>query len=130
MADLETLLTYLTLISVPVGVFYYIMTLENTRRNQQVQLETRQLQLYTTGFQPAQSKEFLMSLFEMLYLQEWETYDEFIEKYGPATNPESYASMIQVIELFQMIGLYVERGALNVEVVWSCLLYTSPSPRD
>ena len=46
MIDLQTLLTYLTLISVPFGVFYHIMTLNNTRKNQQMQLETRQAQLF------------------------------------------------------------------------------------
>ena len=45
MIDLQTVLTYLTLISVPVGVFYHIMTLRNTRRNQQLTLENRNAQL-------------------------------------------------------------------------------------
>jgi len=40
--SLQTLLTYLTLISVPVGVFYHVMTLRNTQRNRKLQLETRQ----------------------------------------------------------------------------------------
>ena len=39
---LQTLLTYLTLISVPVGVFYHIMTLNNTSKNQRQTLDTRQ----------------------------------------------------------------------------------------
>jgi len=43
---LQTLLTYLTLISVPVGVIYHIMTLRNTRKNQELTLETRQTQLF------------------------------------------------------------------------------------
>jgi hypothetical protein len=43
---LQTLLTYLTLISIPVGVAYHIMTLRNTRKNQELTLETRQTQLF------------------------------------------------------------------------------------
>ena len=46
MIDLQTILTYLTLISVPVGVAYHIMTLNITRKNQQMQLENRKVQLY------------------------------------------------------------------------------------
>jgi len=46
--NLQTVLTYLTLISVSVGVFYHIMTLRNTRKNQQLQLETRQINTYLT----------------------------------------------------------------------------------
>ena len=41
LVSLQTLLTYLTLISVPIGVFYHIMTLRNTRKNQQLILESR-----------------------------------------------------------------------------------------
>ena len=46
MIDLQTILTYLTLISIPIGVLYHIMTLRNTSKNQQLQLESRQIQLY------------------------------------------------------------------------------------
>ena len=38
--SLQTLLTYLTPISIPVGVIYHIMTLRNTRKNKQPQLKT------------------------------------------------------------------------------------------
>jgi hypothetical protein len=44
MITLETLqrvLTFVTLISVPVGVFYIIMTLWNTRKNQELEIENR-----------------------------------------------------------------------------------------
>jgi len=44
---LQTLLIYLTLISVSVGVFYHVMTLRNTRKKQQMQLDTRQAQMFT-----------------------------------------------------------------------------------
>jgi hypothetical protein len=46
MINIQALLTYLTLISIPVGVTFHIMTLNNTRKNQQQQLETRQAQLF------------------------------------------------------------------------------------
>ncbi len=58
MIDLQTILTYLTLISVPVGVIYHIMTLRNTRKNQLLQLETRQTQLYMQVLNKVSSLEF------------------------------------------------------------------------
>ena len=45
---LQTLLTYLTLISVPVGVFYYITTLRNQNRARQAQL-LMQMHMYRTN---------------------------------------------------------------------------------
>ena len=59
MVDIQTLLTYLTLISVPIGIFYYIMTLNNTRKNQQMQLETRQAQLFMNIYNTYRSKEYI-----------------------------------------------------------------------
>jgi hypothetical protein len=58
MVDIQNVLTYLTLISVPVGVFYHIMTLNNTRKNQQLQLETRQTQLFMNLYETWRSPDF------------------------------------------------------------------------
>jgi len=64
MIDLQTVLTYLTLISVPVGVLYHIMTLRNTRKNQELTLkaqelatETRQAQLFMSIYQSMNTSE-------------------------------------------------------------------------
>jgi len=53
MMDVETLINLLALISIPIGVFYHIMTLNNTGKNQELTikaqnhaLETRQAQLF------------------------------------------------------------------------------------
>ena len=40
----------MTLISVPVGVVYHIITLRNTKRNQELQLETRETQLFMSMY--------------------------------------------------------------------------------
>jgi len=64
MIDIQTVLTYLTLISVPVGVFYHIMTLNNTRKNQEMQLETRQTQIFLNFFTEWRSKE-MMEKYQM-----------------------------------------------------------------
>ena len=41
MSEVQTLLGYLTPISLTVGVVYYILTLRNSQRIQRQQLETR-----------------------------------------------------------------------------------------
>jgi hypothetical protein len=54
---LQTLIMFIQAAGILVAVIYHIMTLRNTRKNQQLQLESRQLQLYTSAFQPAQIRE-------------------------------------------------------------------------
>ena len=72
-----------------VGIFYYIMTLQNTRKNQQIQLETRQAQLFMTLHieditqRASESLDIMMSL-------EYEDLDDFESKYGLENNPEAH----------------------------------------
>jgi len=89
--SLQTLLTYLTLISVPVGVFYHIMTLRNTRKNQQLQLETRQAQLYMALLDRWNTKEFSTQRYDS-YRMEWTDLDDFREKYNRRNNSDIFAS--------------------------------------
>ena len=76
MVDIQTVLTYLTLISVPVGVAYHIMTLNNTRKNQQMQLDTRQAQLYTTLWNQSFNNPEWMKNYLIMDKLKWTTFTE------------------------------------------------------
>jgi len=106
MLDLQTLLTYLTLISVPVGVFYHIMTLRNTRRNQEVTLETRQTQLFMEIFKTYASKEFQRDLEQMRFVWEFDGYDDFFEKYGVENDPDAHAIWDQAVMGMRGLGFW------------------------
>ena len=45
-----------------------------------------------------------------MYQQQWETVDEYFEKYNPVTNPEEYTNFGTVFATFQMAGLYLKEG--------------------
>jgi hypothetical protein len=124
MVSVETVSIVFTGLSISLAAFYYISTIRNAQRTrelalkaQEQALETRQLQLYTTAFQHTLNREFMLAYVDVIYNQEWEDYEDFMRKYGPESNPEAYASVVQVIELFQMIGLFVEQNALDIEIV-------------
>lgn len=117
MASFEFLAIILTGLGLTASIVYYASILRNANKTQQHQLETRQLQLYTTAFQPTQNKEWMSSLIDVVYNQKWEDYEDFMRKYGPETNPDAYASLQQVIEHYQMIGLFVEQKALDLDIV-------------
>jgi hypothetical protein len=117
MVQIENLPLVLTGIGLTASILYYTMILRNANKTQQLQQETRQLQLYTTTFQPGWNKEWMSSLIEIMYRTEWKDYEDFMEKYGPEKDLDLYTSFIQVIELFQMIGLFVEQGAIDLDIV-------------
>ena len=113
--SLQTLLTYLTLISVPVGVFYHIMTLRNTRKNQQMQLETRQAQLFSQYH--LRFHEDYPKYSDILMNWEYEDLDDFTEKYGRAQNPEAYDDWLKLTTFLEGLGVLVKRQLTSTELV-------------
>ena len=114
---LQTLLTYLTLISVPVGVFYHIMTLRNTRRNQDLQLETRSLQLFMQLFQQMNTPDFLKNYIEILNW-EWDAYHDFEMKYGSDYNEEAWAKRVSWLRRYNVIGLMLRDKRIDAEFLF------------
>ncbi len=92
MIDIQTILTYLTLISVPVGVIYHIMALNNTRKNQRMQLETRQAQLYMSLINNWNTKEFNRVRYNV-YRMDYTDLDDWNSKYSREKTPEQVSDV-------------------------------------
>ena len=116
---LQTTISLLTLISLTIGVIYHIMTLRNTRKNQELQLETRQAQLYMNLDDTYHSPEFRKLLYEMLDL-EWKDYDEWYEKVR-GTNIPSQVAFGSVMGYFNGLGLLVRKGLIDIDTVYDLL---------
>ena len=116
MADLETLLTYLTLISVPIGVFYHIMTLNNTRKNQQLQLETRQAQLYMSLINTFNSHEF-RTQWHISESTKWIDYEDYKQKYTPDQNQEVLTANVMMFTFFDSVGALVKKNLLDIDLL-------------
>ena len=108
MIDLQTLLTYLTLISVPVGVFYHIMTLRNQSRTRQAQLF---MQIYN------RMDEDWMVAWHDLYNKELNSFEDYWEHYNPETNRENYRSLMKLATYFEGIGVMLKEGLLDIRPV-------------
>ena len=100
--SLQTLLTYLTLISVPVGVFYHILTLRN-------QSKSRQIQILNSAY----SKEINWDFADWNF----NDYDDFMSKHGPQSDPEGWRDVLIWFNLLEGFGVYVREGLLDVRLV-------------
>jgi len=120
MIDLQTVLTYLTLISVPVGVAYHIMTLNNTRKTQQLHLETRQAQLLMQIYQRMSTPEYVSDWAEILNY-EWDSFEDFELKYGSADHPDKYGKRASIWRSLDGVGLLVKEGLLDVNKVYELM---------
>jgi len=110
MLELQTLLTYLSLISIPVGIFYYVMTLRNQSRTRRTQLF---MEIYNKFNDSVEKTQGFMELVGL----EFDGYDDFMERYGPDRDPRIWASLYHNMMFFEGIGILVKRGLIDVEMV-------------
>ena len=124
MVEIQTILTYLTLISVPVGVFYHIMTLNNSRKTQELtlkaqqqQLETRQAQLFMQIFNHYVSSDFRDALNE-IERWEWTNFEEYWAKYGaPKRYPDNYNTFSKVGMFYEGLGTLVREDLIDIGMI-------------
>jgi hypothetical protein len=108
--SIQTLLTYLTLISVPVGVLYHIMTLRNQSKTRKTQLFMEVYNKFNDTVEKTQENLEFNRL-------EFDGYDDFIEKYSWGINPRFWAKLYHTMMFYEGIGLLVKRGLIDIEMV-------------
>jgi hypothetical protein len=87
----QMVLSTIQTIGILVGIIYYIFNMRNSQRNQQMQLETRQAQLYMALLDRWNTKEFSKQRYDS-YRMEWTDLDDFREKYNRSNNSDIFAS--------------------------------------
>ena len=116
MVDIQTVLTYLTLISVPVGVAYHIMTLNNTRKNQQLQLENRQASLFQQIYNKFDDPEFIKNEAAAMSF-EFSDLDDWFSKYSSQVDMEAFSQWLSVGRFYLGVAVLVDRGLVDVGLV-------------
>jgi hypothetical protein len=121
---LQTMLTYLTLISVPVGVFYHIMTLRNTRKNQELTLRaqeqalvTRQAQLFMQIYDKSISKEYAdaMKVLRGVKFDDYEEYKHYMVNMGDY--PDKVDAWNFIGGFYEGLGLLVMEDLISIRMV-------------
>ena len=110
---LQTILTYLTLISVPVGIVYYIMTLRNTRKNQELQLETRQAQMFY-GIYNRMSQADFIEAWNAFESWDFTDYDDNMKRFSDEQSLR-YSRTLGVY--FEGLGVLVRLGLVPIHYV-------------
>ena len=123
MVEFSTILSFIQAGGIVVGVAYYILNIENNRRNQELAIkaqehatETRELQ-----FLLEQNKEIIETSYTNID-QFWKTmnitwtdFEDYVEKYGPAGDPESFLYRNRIWRRFHVTGLMLRDGMLDIE---------------
>ena len=113
MVQIENLPLILTGLSITVSIVYYTSVLRNAKKTQQIQLETRQAQLFMQFVNPFLSGEKSTYWHE---IREWEMsdYDDFIRVWS---DPENRKSFSQMSYWFETLGVYVREGLIPIRLV-------------
>ena len=101
-----------TIFGVIAGFSYYVLIVRNSQRMQRMQLETRRSQIklqFYNAFKP----EFFSKLANIIFLQEFTTLREWLDKYGPSVDPEGYASTMSLIYTLNSLGMFLKDGDID-----------------
>jgi hypothetical protein len=101
-------------ISVGLAAIYYMLILRNSQRAQQLQLETRQVQLFSQLYGMVSDVNYSKGWADFNYTWEFNDYDDWWKKYGPEANPDAFAYFMMNALQKEGMGVMVKRGLLDV----------------
>jgi hypothetical protein len=115
----QMVLSTLQTVGLLVGIFYYLIIMRNSQRtreltlqSQEQALETRQAQLFMQIYYTWSSRE-AINLRKELRTWTWTDYDDFIQKYGEANNPEAWSSFQELANFYEGIGVLIKRKLID-----------------
>jgi hypothetical protein len=117
MIQIEYLPIVLTGIGIIVSILYYASVLRNTNKTQQMQLETRQVQLYMDLHETRRSPEFQKLWFRVAFLDEWDDVEDYYSKYGHENNLESYAEHGSIWTQYDGIGFLLKKNVIDLSFI-------------
>jgi hypothetical protein len=124
----QMLLSTIQTIALIVGIIYYLTIMRNNQKNQQIQLETRQAQMFMQIYNQAQSLELKKArrIFSNLKLSNFEELIQVINPEIPE-NLDNYEALSTLVSHYEGVGALVREGLLDIR--WVALLYAGATRR-
>ena len=80
-------------------------------------VKQRQTQLFMQLYDRLNSREFQEEYNEIVYLQEWKDYDDYMSRDGPETNFKAWTSLNSIGYFFDGLGVLVRRRLIDISLV-------------
>jgi len=103
-------------LSIAASIAYYASVLRNANKTQEMQLETRQAQLFMQIYERFNDLGRAEIITEVLSY-EWRDNDDFWERYSSEADPDSYRKWNYVAGFFEGVGVLVKRKLIDPEIV-------------
>ena len=119
MIELSVIRDLVAIFGVIAGFSYYVLTVRATRKNQEQQLETRHTQLF---LQYTRRIDKIRDNWDEVFNNwSWKDYNDFMEKYGPDTNPEKWKVLMSVTAIFEEMGVLATHGSIDIQLVYDMM---------
>jgi hypothetical protein len=116
MVELDTVLSFIQAAGIIVGVAYYILNIHNNQKNQQLQLETRQTQIFMQIYQQINTEEVYKSWAELVNVGKID-YEDYLKKYDSTVNPDHFAKRAQIWYSYNTIGELLRQGIIELDLL-------------
>jgi hypothetical protein len=120
MVEFSTILSFIQATGIIVGVAYYILNIQNNRKNQELALKAQENAL------ESRNTQFFLQLYnltseygvKLMFSDEtWDNPDEWLDKHGPTNDPDGFSKWFMTMNAMEMWGLLVKRGFVELELV-------------
>jgi hypothetical protein len=118
----QMVLSTLQTVGLLVGIAYYVMSLNYTRRNQELTLkaqqqshDTRRGQYILDSLLFASSKEALDHQVDHIFTAKWSSYDEWEDKYWK--DPEYQKAFYWLASSCNALGTLIQEGIIDVHIL-------------
>ena len=119
MIELSIIRDLVAIFGVIAGFSYYVLTVKNAQKNQQIAEQNKHIQLIMSW---VSTEEIGKTIAELLNMN-WTDYDDFERKYGSDNNLDNYAKRAYLWMLFDSIGYMLRKGLIDRELVLDRLPY-------
>jgi hypothetical protein len=114
MVSVEQILYIVPILALTASILYYAINVRNANKTQQMQLETRQVQMFMTISGVRSSPEFQKLIYKVTFIDEWNDLQDYFNRYGPEKNLDAYSEHLFVWHLFDTIGFLLEKGVIDL----------------
>jgi len=117
MVDIQTVSIAIASAGVFAAAIYYILHLRHQTKMRQIEVETRQAQLFMQLYDHYLNRDTTRDENELLFHWKWKDFDDFWQKYGPETNIEAFAKWDSLETYFKGVGVLVKRKLIDLDLV-------------
>jgi len=109
MVDAQTISIFFAGLSIAASIVYYASILRNAEKSRKKDMIMNRLQMI--------SEEDYRKWFEVI-TQQWSTYDEWFERYGPNTNLDAYITTQFMIHRYNNYGILLREGIIDSKILF------------